>query len=117
LIDCLGICCHYNPKPSLRQDKDWVKFAQKYQKGDTTLISEAESGGRGAKEYLEYFSDQINLQINPALEDKPKNLKSKRYQEKNAPEIAPHILINKGTLKRNSSLQEFARRISAQDEV
>ncbi|MFN5513389.1 MAG: hypothetical protein ACK5CA_01190 [Cyanobacteriota bacterium] len=115
LIDCLGICCYYNPRIDLREDKDWVKFAQKHQRGDTTLILEAESGGRCAKEYLENFSDQINLKLNSVLADKPKNLKSKRYQEKNAPEIAPYIWINHETLKRNSSLKEFALRISAQD--
>ncbi len=109
LVDCLGICCYYTRQDSTRQSAEWQKLAQNYQKGDTQSIMEAELGGKGAKEYLEKFSDAINLKMNPNLLQKPKNLKDKRYQENESPNIAPYLLINKQTLLRNLSLQQFAQ--------
>ncbi|MGL5034295.1 MAG: hypothetical protein ACRC6M_10910, partial [Microcystaceae cyanobacterium] len=102
------ICGYYTKQDNTRDDTDWIKFSQKHQKGDTQSIMEAESGGKGAKEYLEKFSDEINLNINPNLAQKLKNLKEKRYQEKDSPKIASHILIDNQTLQRNQSLLDFS---------
>jgi hypothetical protein len=107
LVDCLGICGFYKNR-NLRNDNDWIKFASKHQKGQTENIIEAESGGKGAKEHLEEFSDQINLKINPGLKNRLKNLKQKRYKERDSPKIAEYILIDSSTLKRNDSLNNFA---------
>jgi hypothetical protein len=113
LIDCLGICCFYNNNTNTRDKKEWKNLANKYQRGETERIIEAEAGGKGAKEYLEDFSDEINLKINPKLKDKLKNLKSKRYRERDSPQIVKHILINESTIKRNSSLQNFSSHLQS----
>ena len=42
LVDCLGICCYYTKSSETRNDKSWEKFAKKYQKGQTELITEAQ---------------------------------------------------------------------------
>ncbi|MFM7580767.1 MAG: hypothetical protein ACKO5Q_28050, partial [Microcystaceae cyanobacterium] len=116
LVDCLGICCYYTKQATTRNNAEWQKFSQKYQKGDTQFIIEAELGGKGAKEYLEDFSDAINLKINPNLSQKLKNLKDKRYQEKDSPSVANHLLINDQTLSRNLSLHQFAQFFTSPEE-
>jgi len=116
LVDCLGICCYYTKQATTRNNAEWQKFSQKYQKGDTQFIIEAELGGKGAKEYLEDFSDAINLKINPNLSQKLKNLKDKRYQEKDSPNVANHLLIKNQTLSRNLSLRQFAQFFTSPEE-
>lgn len=107
LIDCLGICCYYTGKQETRNTSDWIKFAKKHQKGKTEVIIEAEAGGKGAKEYLENLSKEINKKINPNLKDK--DLKEKKYTENDSPKIMRYIEINKETINRNESLKKFAR--------
>ncbi len=108
LVDCLGIACYVTKNNNCREAADWKKFIRKYQKGDTSLIVEAESGGKGAKEYLEKLCDAINLKVNPTLSNKRKNLKAKRYVESQSPKVAKSILINRQTINRNLSLKTFA---------
>lgn len=107
LVDCLGICCYYTKSSETKNKQDWIKFAQKHQKGDTGLIIEAESGGQGAKEHLEKFSKMILKKINKKL--KEKDLKNNQYEENKSPEVAEYIEINKTILDRNKSLGEFAK--------
>ncbi|MEB3191997.1 MAG: hypothetical protein VKL42_16770 [Snowella sp.] len=110
LVDCLGICCYFNKDENTRYKQDWINFANKNQHGNTDLIVEAVSGGKGAKEYLiNILSDKINCKINPNLKQKRKNLKNERYDERNSPEVAKYIEINQQTLARNESLREFAK--------
>ena len=99
LVDCLGICCYFTKDENTRIKPDWIKFAQKNQHGNTDLIVEVVSGGKGASEYLEkILSDKINCKINPKLENKLDNLKQKRYSKSNSPQVAKYIEINQKTL-------------------
>jgi hypothetical protein len=109
LVDCLGICCYFTKDENTRIKPDWIKFINKYQSGYTESIIEADNQGKGAKEYLEAFSDDINCKINPKLEQKRQNLKEKRYRERDSPQVAKYIEISKQTLTRNESLREFAK--------
>ena len=110
LVDCLGICCYFKQDENTRNQKNWIKFAQKNQHGSTDLIVEPVSGGKGAKEHLiKTLSDKINCEINPTLGQKRQNLQDKRYKEHNSPEVAKYIEINSQTLARNESLSEFAK--------
>ena len=108
LVDCLGICCYFKRDNDeiIRQDKNWIKFAQKYQLGKTDLIVEAERGGKNAKEYLVNFSRKIIEKINPKL--KPKDIDKNEYAENIADRVAEFININSETLNRNDSLKKFA---------
>jgi hypothetical protein len=107
LVDCLGICCYFTKNQQTRSDPQWVKLAQKYQKGGTDLIIEAESGGKNAKEYLVDFSKVILKKINPKL--KSKDLKKSQYEENYSDKIAEKLEINNRTIARNNSLNEFAQ--------
>jgi len=107
LVDCLGICCYFTKNQQTRSDPQWVKFAQKYQKGKTDLIIEAEPGGKNAKEYLKDLSKVILKKINPNL--KPKDLKKSQYEENYSDKIAKELEINHQTIARNDSLSEFAQ--------
>ena len=107
LVDCLGICCYYTKNSQIRSDRAWIKFAQQNQKGDTQLITEAESGGKGVKEHLAKFSEKILKKINPKL--KTQDLKGLRYQECDSTKIAMHIEINNQTIERNESLKQFSQ--------
>jgi len=111
LVDCLGICCYYTKNPETRNHEDWIKFAKRQQPGKTNLIEEAELGGNNAKEYLEEFSRDILIKINPNLKTKPQNLKERQYTEDKSAEIAECLEISKQTIKRNESLEEFADRL------
>jgi hypothetical protein len=108
LIDCLGVCCYFKKDhdETIRQDSNWIKFAQKYQLGKTDLIVEVERGGKNAKEYLVNFSRKIITKINPKL--KPKDIDKNEYAENIADRVAEFININTETLKRNDSLKKFA---------
>ena len=109
LVDCLGICGYFTKNPGIRDNQDWIKFANKYQKGKTHLITESELGGKNAKEYLEDFSQKIMIEKNPNLKNKYKNLRELQYTENKSPGIAKYIEINRETINRNESLEEFAR--------
>jgi hypothetical protein len=61
LVDCLGICCYYLNNDKLRDNQDWIKFAKKYQKGNTELITEAEQGGRRSHFSFEKMRSQLNI--------------------------------------------------------
>ncbi|MEA5468384.1 hypothetical protein [Spirulina sp. 06S082] len=106
LVDVLGICCYFTKNENTRKKEDWVKLSKKYQTGDTQAIAEAESGGRGAKEYLVNVSRQILKKINPKLKDR--DAQKRQYTESMSPKIARYMEIDKETLSRNESLQEFA---------
>lgn len=109
LVDCLGICCYFTKDENTKIKPDWIKFINKYQSGYTESIIEADNQSKGAKEYLEAFSDDINCKINPKLKQKRQNLKEKRYRERDSPQVAKYIEISKQTLARNESLSEFAK--------
>ncbi|MBD2663987.1 hypothetical protein B6N60_03592 [Richelia sinica FACHB-800] len=109
LIDCLGICCYFTNNADNRDNQQWIKFANKRQHGQTDLIAEAESGGNGAKEYLEELSKEILIKKNPDFKDKPRNLEERKYRESQSSKIAEYIEINNQTLKKNKSLLEFAK--------
>jgi hypothetical protein len=107
LVDCLGICCYFTKNLGTRNDPKWEKFARKYQKGQTDLIIEAESGGKNAKEYLVDFSKDIVKKINPKLKDK--DLKKQKYSENDSDKVAEKLEITDQTIARNDSLSEFAQ--------
>lgn len=107
LVDCLGICCYFTKNLGTRNDTKWEKFAEKYQKGKTDLIIEAESGGKNAKEYLVNFSKDIVKKINPQLKDR--DLEKKQYSEHDSEKVAEKLEITDQTLARNNSLSEFAQ--------
>ncbi|MBN2007082.1 MAG: hypothetical protein JXA21_27270 [Anaerolineae bacterium] len=109
LIDCVGIF-HYFAMACRRKEidrkkieskKEFRRLTDKYQKGDTEMIVEAEMGSKGAKEYLEKFSKDVILAINPNMPDK--NVEQQKYREKLSPEIAFYIEVNDQTLRRNAS--------------
>ena len=114
LIDCLGISCCFaskrrpyreNCRQKLMSAPLFSRLVRKHQRGDTEKIVEAVAGGRGAKEYLIDFSEQILLGLNPNMPQK--NIKRERYREAMAPEIAEHLVINQQTLERNASLRRL----------
>lgn len=107
LVDCLGICCYFTKNLGTRSDPKWERFAKKYQKGQTNLIVEAESGGKNAKEYLVNFSKDIVKKINPQLKDR--DLKKQQYSENDSDKVAEKLEITDQTIARNNSLSEFAQ--------
>jgi hypothetical protein len=109
LVDCLGICCYFTGNSQDRNQKKWIQFASKKQKGKTNLIEEANVGGKGAKEYLVELSKEILIEKNPKLKNKPKNLKQSQYSEDKSPKVAECLEINGKIIKRNDSLDEFAK--------
>ena len=111
LVDCLGIFCYYasqrkpyseNCREKVSQRDNFLRVIARYQVGDTERIVEAEKGGKGAKEHLREFSEEILSALNPAIP--PKNVRRHRYDEARAPGIAEHVAINAETLRRNNSL-------------
>ncbi len=121
LIDCEGIFCYFarkrypdNCKEKIKQDKKFSNLIKRYQKGNTELIEEAEMGAKGPKEYLEKYSENILIALNPKMKGKNKNLKTERYRESLSPEIAKYIEVNNTTVKRNASLKHLGTLISKQ---
>ena len=111
LIDCLGIFCYFarqSPqyrtfdRDRIRQHSSFGPLIDRHQKGNTEHIVEAVPGGKGAKEYLEDFSEQILRAINPRMPQR--NVNENRYKEAISPEVAEYIDINQDTLRRNNSL-------------
>ncbi len=76
-------------------------------KRESELIVEAEMGGKGTKEYLVRFSKEILQTLNPKMP--LKNIKQERYRERDSPDIAEHIEINRETLGRNASLKHLGK--------
>jgi hypothetical protein len=113
LIDCLGICCYLNKTHKIRNDRDWIKFSNKYQPGDTSLITEAESGGKNAKEYLVEFSKKILKKLNPKL--KARDLQKRHYSEQESYQIAEYLEINNQTIARNNSLYKFSQHLKREN--
>ena len=114
LIDCLGVFCYFSSKsPRHRRisrsrilaNPSFARLVSRYQRGNTEHIVETESGGRGAKEYLVAFSEQILLILNPNMPQR--NLKRQRYHEAMSPNIVEHVVINRETLRRNDSLSKL----------
>ncbi len=110
LVDCLGICCYFakvenSSKPRERQAQKFQSLLRNYRKGNTELIVEAESGGKGPKEYLIGLSEKILRVIDPKI--KRHKLNDKKYEESLSPKIAAYIEINSETLSRNKSLRQF----------
>ena len=114
LIDCLGIFCYYatkraqfreNCRDKVSTNRPLKRLVDRYQKGNTENIVEAESGGRGAKEYLIDFSERVLLALNPNMP--PRNIDREKYREKRSSEVAEHIVIDKETLQHNNSLKEL----------
>ena len=119
LIDCLGIFCYFaSRRAQYREDcrgrvsanKTFRRLIGNKQKGDTEKIVEPERGSKGAKEYLENFSEEILFKLNPR---KPqKNVERERYREAISPEVAEHVDINQHTLQRNNSLRKLGERLA-----
>ena len=114
LIDCLGIFCYFTrqspqyrtfDRDRIRQHSSFRPLIDRNQKGNTENIVEAVPGGKGAKEYLREFSEQILRAINPSMPQR--NVNEKRYHESISPEVAEHIDINQNTLRRNNSLRRL----------
>ena len=114
LVDCLGIFCYFaSQRTQYRQDcrhkvstnRQFARLVNRYQKGDTETIVEAEVGGHGPKEYLSEFSEEVLLKLNPNMPNR--NVKKQRYQETLSAEVAEHVEINRQSLRRNSSLRKL----------
>lgn len=114
LVDCLGIFCYFaNDRKTYRtecrgkvaQNKPLMRIVRRNQKGDTENIVEAEIGGKGPKEYLEEYSKEILLGLNPSIPRK--NVEEKKYKEKLLPGIAKFVVIDGQTLNRNRSLRKL----------
>ncbi len=114
LIDCLGIFCYFaskvaqyreNCRDRVSENRPFTQLVRRYQKGNTEYIVEAETGGRGAKEYLIELSEKILLALNPNLPHR--NIRRQQYRENMSPEVAEHVLIDRHTLSRNNSLREL----------
>ncbi len=114
LIDCIGIFCYYatkraqfkeNCRSKVSTNRPFKRLTDRYQKGNTENIVEAEQGGRGAKEYLTEYSENVLRALNPNLTQR--NIDHEKYKETQSPEVAKHIEINKETLRRNKSLKRL----------
>ena len=114
LVDCIGIFCYYATKRSqyrencrkkVSADLSHNRLVDRYQKGNTENIVEAEQGGRGVKEYLTRYSESILRALNPNLTQR--NIDREKYKETQSPDVAKHIEINKETLRRNNSLRKL----------
>jgi len=117
LIDCTGIFCYFasqrkqykeNCREKAAKKQEVVRLIKKFQRGNTEFIVEAEAGGKGVKEYLIKFSEEIFRTLNPKVKHPPKD---KLYKERLSPEIAEHVEINAETLRRNASLRRLGKLI------
>ena len=119
LIDCLGIFCHFasqrtqykeNCRSRVTANRAFRRLIGNKQKGDTEKLVEPESGGKGAKEYLKKFSEEVLLILNPQMPTK--NVERERYRGASLPELAEHVDINQHTLRRNNSLRKLGERLA-----
>ncbi|MBI1880354.1 MAG: hypothetical protein HYR94_19395 [Chloroflexi bacterium] len=85
----------------------------RYQIGDTSVIVEPIPGGKGAKERLEKFSEEILIALGRDSKTKGtikhKTIDQNKYEESLSPKVAEYIEINAQTLKRNTSLQHLGQ--------
>ena len=116
LVDCLGVFCFFasrrkqfkdDCRGKVSRNNSFMRIVKKNQKGDTQHIVEAEIGGKGPKEYLVKYSEDVLQGLNPNMP--PKNVRGNRYKESMAPAIAEYVVINNQTLKCNSSLQDLGK--------
>ncbi|MDE0426663.1 MAG: hypothetical protein OXN25_17575 [Candidatus Poribacteria bacterium] len=114
LIDCLGIFCYFasrraqyrnNCRDKVSANQSFIRLLRHYQKGNTEHVVETVVGGNGPKEYLEKFSEQVLLALNPNMPQR--NVRRDRYHERMSPDMAKHIIINQETLRRNNSLRDL----------
>ena len=114
LVDCLGIFCYFasqrsryknNCRRKVSNNRSLMNFVKSYQRGNTENIVETEIGGRGAKEYLIEYSEQVLRKLNPNMPQR--NVDHERYQERMSPDLAKDVVINRETLRRNNSLREL----------
>ena len=114
LIDCLGIFCYFaskraqyreNCRNTVSADRALAGWIARHQRGNTENITETQIGGKGPKEYLVEFSEQILRRLNPNMPQR--NLRQQRYREKMSPDIAEYVVINQETLRRNHSLLQL----------
>ena len=124
LVDCLGIFCYFAAtykqyrsecRGKIEGKKPFLKVVNRHQKGDTELIVEQEMGGRGPKEYLEKYSEEILQCLNRQMP--PKSVKAKRYSAKMSPRVAEHVVINDASLRRNNSLRKLGYRLGSLDKL
>ncbi len=117
LVDCMGIFCYFasqrkeykeNCREKALKKQKVDRLIKKFQHGNTELIVEAEAGGKGVKEYLVKFSQEIFRTFNPKVRHPPKD---KLYKERLAPKIAKYIEINAETRRRNASLRHLGELI------
>ncbi|PZV11889.1 MAG: hypothetical protein DCF22_13505 [Leptolyngbya sp.] len=114
LVDCLGVCCFFTKDSKIREKQKWVNFSKKNQAGKTNLITEAELGGKNAKEHLVELSKKILKVANPKL--KPSDITQNQYSEQISDQVAKCIEITQGTLIRNDSLLEFSQHLKPPEE-
>lgn len=114
LIDCLGIFCYFaskraqyreNCRNTVSADRALARWIARHQRGNTENITETQIGGKGPKEYLVEFSEQILRRLNPNMPQR--NLRQRRYRETMSPDIAEHVVIDRETLRRNHSLRQL----------
>jgi len=114
LIDCLGIFCYFasgraqyrnNCRDKVIANQSFVRFLRRYQRGNTEHIVETQVGGKGPKEYLEDFSEQVLRALNPNIPQR--NINRERYHERVSPDLAKYVVIDQETLRRNNSLHEL----------
>lgn len=114
LVDCLGIFCYFASdrkrfrtecRRKVTQNRPLMRIVTRNQKGDTENIVEAEIGGKGPKEYLKEYSEEILLGLNPSMPRK--NVEESKYKEKLLPGIAKFVVIDGQTLNRNRSLRKL----------
>lgn len=118
LIDCIGVCCYFartrysnNCREKIIQNDKLRRLINKYQVGDTSVIVESLPGGKGAKEHLEKFSEEILKALTSDSKSrhttKHKTIDQNKYDETLSPKVAEYIEINAETLRRNNSLQHL----------
>ena len=119
LIDCMGIFCYFAGKVAqykgisrdeVSNNQRFTRLVRRHQKGNTENIVETETGGRGAKEYLIKFSEEILHQLNPNMPRK--NISRNQYRENMSPEVAEHVAIDQHTLRRNDSLRQLGNMLA-----
>lgn len=122
LVDCEGICCYYlsrerqqynesNCRDQIKGKKPSQKALKKligeFQKGNTEHLMEPLPGKKGVKEHLIKFSTRIMQEINSNKKNQ-RIKRDKKYHEHESPIIARYLQINRETMRRNNSLQDFA---------
>ena len=114
LIDCIGIFRYFAGRVSqyrnivrdaVLENPSFTRLVNRYQKGNTEYIVEAETQGKGAKEFLKDYSRKILFEVNQNMP--PRNIRRHEYRESLSPEVAENVLVDQHTLRRNNSLREL----------